>query len=204
MKRLSILFSFSILLPAGSYTLVSCAQKNAAMNDQLPISKERSADMNFLLAEGICNPDDMNKPEIRLAWPATKSILSKQRIDFTIFKDGFETGLFGSLHSFSREKAEITLKVEKGKLEADNLRPLRSIQLKSMSAFSSVAEASEQPGTQQELKKDESISLLSLHQFEPGINYYFRLLTLRGEEWIPGETVRILTPVCPLDEFLKD
>ena len=34
---------------------------------------------------------------------------------------------------------------------------------------------------------------------EPGVNYYWRVLALTGEGWVPSETGRYSAPICPVD-----
>jgi hypothetical protein len=53
--------------------------------------------------------------------------------------------------------------------------------------FETVAQV---PGTQDSAPWDKG---------EPGINYYWRVLTLTAKGWVPSQTSRYEAPICPVD-----
>ena len=82
----------------------------------------------------------------KLSWRVTNESGSQQRIDITMYWDGFETGKF------------------------ESVGPLP-------------------PGQ----------SSVDLTELEPGINYYWRVLTLTPKGWVPSEMARCAVSVYPVD-----
>ena len=97
-----------------------------------------------LVAKVQCSETHMGKAIAKLNWTVATAPGSQQRIDITMYWDGFERGNF----------------------ETSGPHP---------------------PGQ----------SFVELERLEPGINYYWRVLTLTPKGWVPSATARCKVPVCP-------
>lgn len=99
-----------------------------------------------LTQQGWCSTDEPGLPVARLSWVLPEQPGARQRVDVTMFRDGFETGRFLTF----------------GGLEGD-------------------------------------VHEVLWQRLEPGINYYWRVLTLTPEGWVPSATGRCAAPICPAD-----
>jgi hypothetical protein len=97
-----------------------------------------------LVAEVRCSETHIGKAIAKLTWRVSNSPGSQQRIDITMYWDGFEKGHFETIGPHPPDQ-----------------------------------------------------SFVELERLEPGINYYWRVLTLTPKGWVPSETTRCGVPVCP-------
>jgi hypothetical protein len=95
---------------------------------------------------GRCSDVNLGKGVAEFTWSAQASEVQAQRIDISMFRDGFQT-----------ERFETVARV---------------------------------PTAQNRLVWDDA---------RPGINYYWRVLVLTSQGWLPSETARYEAPICPVD-----
>jgi hypothetical protein len=96
-----------------------------------------------LLADARCDPVKLTAIA-QLSWKSASPPAGQQRVDLTMFRDGFDKGKFTTL----------------GPLPPDQ-------------------------------------SQVQITSGEPGINYYWRVLTLTESGWVPSKTERLPWPSCP-------
>ncbi len=99
-----------------------------------------------LQVEARCSDMKLRTAIAKFSWAAAQSPGTRQRVDITMFREGFRDGKF----------------------ETVALLPLRQ-------------------------------SSVEWEEGEAGINYYWRVLTLTSQGWVPSETARYQAPVCPAD-----
>jgi hypothetical protein len=119
------------------------AATSALANRELPILSAGGRQAATDLRAGVwCSETKPSKGSATLSWKVSNS--GQQRVDFTMYRDGFERGMFETIGP---------LPVDQSSVEIDGL--------------------------------------------EPGINYYWRVLTLTPKGWVPSETARCEGIGCP-------
>jgi hypothetical protein len=93
-----------------------------------------------------CSDVNLGKAVAEFTWASPTAEVQAQRIDISMFRDGFQT-----------ERFETVARV---------------------------------PTAQNRLVWDDA---------RPGINYYWRVLVLTPQGWLPSETARYEVPICPVD-----
>ncbi len=98
------------------------------------------------------------------------------KIDYTVFKGGFETGQYGSLGTGREPKAEL------------QFRPGRTLTALELQVFP-------------EPQKSDS-SAVRAERLDPGVNYWWRIRARIGGKWLAGAATRATAPTCVSDEPL--
>jgi hypothetical protein len=114
-----------------------------------------------------------------LTWPGDRGQASAQRVECTIFKDGFE-----------RDQYAWVLADKGGKFES--APGLNKMERERGRAFDLVAEPLPEP--------QKGYLAMSVKHLEPGILYRWRVATKGEKEWVPGRVVNREAPVCVADE----
>ena len=139
-------------LTALTYALSAYAATPSPTPAGLPILSPGGAyAASSLVAKVRRSETHIGKAIAKLTWRAANALGSQQRIDITMYWDGFEKGNFQTI----------------GPNPPDQ-------------------------------------SFVELDRLEPGINYYWRVLTLTPEGWVPSETARCAVPAYPIDRPEKE
>lgn len=164
----------------------------------LPVDMTKSDSQQVIEAEGICGGPLSQEGEIRLKWTADKERLKKQRIDLSVHKNGLAEGryttMFPNNEKAGFKPAKLTDPKFNGSVEV--LPALEKLKIKSLGRETAVGDAKTGSG--------DGRLMVVVTDFEPGLNYFIRVLTLENDKWVPGPVVRVEAPVCPKDEFLGD
>ncbi|MBI4545427.1 MAG: hypothetical protein HY703_09540 [Gemmatimonadetes bacterium] len=115
-----------------------------------------------------------------LSWPADRELIARQRVDVTVFKRGFERGLFASLSpSPAGQRFQMAPDFQAAGQPASSALELRAEPMELSARGDRVA--------------------LRVKGLEPGLLYFWRLVTRSDGTWRPGETVRTEAATCPVD-----
>ena len=129
-----------------------------------------------------CSESDLRLAVATLSWTADPKLAAAQRVDVTVFKNGFETELFASVAATGEGK---------------------------FAPVSGFSRAGREPGRAFDLvaapKKDnrKNMAALEVRHLEPGVLYRWRLLTRTDKGWVPGAVVTTQAPVCVSDEVRR-
>jgi len=102
-----------------------------------------------------------------------------QRVDVTVFKQGFERGLFASVPADRGGKFERAPGLEK--LGREPGRP-----------FDLVAES--------RFDERKDLTAIQVTHLEPGLLYHWRVSERNGSGWVGGSVISVEAPVCVSDE----
>lgn len=133
-----------------------------------------------LLIETFCSPTRIRTGVARLSWETKPELVESQRIEVTIFKDGFQKGLFGSMIPLKPRQPFQPPEVKEPELRA--LAPVTDLRLADV-----------------RFEREQGVNNIEVEGLEPGLIYFWRLFTLIDDEWVPGETVQVEAPVCVAD-----
>lgn len=140
-----------------------------------------SGDINVVAAFRVEVSCSQTKPRTgiaELSWRTEKRLFNKQRLDVTVYKQGFEKDLYTILWPI---RAEQQFQIPRSnKLEETS----RALALNAVNV--NVDE------------KQDSI-VVKLEGLEPGLVYFWRICTLSNKGWRPSSVVRCEAPVCPAD-----
>jgi hypothetical protein len=146
-----------------------------------------------LRAYAHCSEEKPGTPLLDLSWNvqpgAQETALKDQRLDATVYRNGFNLGRFVSLLPVTAERSfeNVANKVPTAELPlALNLRAV-AVQLV-------------QPATPPAAQKQQLRVTVRLEKANPGIDYSFRLMRQVGSNWVSMATVSSQAPTCPVDE----
>jgi hypothetical protein len=143
---------------AIAVTLIALVPVTHAQIDEAPPSADRAAPPERILEQGNpqapaslrvvarCSDVNLGTGVAEFTWASAANDARAQRIDISMFRDGFQT-----------------------------------------ERFETVARL---PSAQNRVVWDDA---------RPGINYYWRVLVLTSQGWVPSETARYEAPICPVD-----
>ncbi len=127
--------------------------------------------------ESFCSRTRLRVGGVRLTWSLQRDSLVSPTLDFTVFKDGFLRGLFGTVAADGRD----TTIVLTPSLRRDDAR-LRPFTVDVVRG-----------------RGGGRAGMLRIESLEPGVNYFWRLRANAGGRWVAGETVRTQALTCPSD-----
>lgn len=131
-----------------------------------------------LICELGGSPEYKRTPNVRLSW-RQQNVPEGSRVDWTVYKDGFERGGFAS---FGRLLPGEKVRPKFARRELQGLRPFRL-------RLVDVYRASD----------ERYLSAILLENLEPGINYRFRLAINRGDGLQATEVIVCPVPACIAD-----
>lgn len=177
MKKLLI-----VVILVGSSLGCATAQPDNKVDDPTAINLPvLSGDINVVGAfhiEVFCSQTKPRTGMAKLSWRTDKRLFSKQRLDVTVYKQGFEKDLYTILWPI---RAEQQFQIPRSnKLEETS----RALALNAVNV--NVDE------------KQDSI-VVKLEGLEPGLVYFWRVCTLSNKGWRQSSVVRCEAPVCPAD-----
>ena len=146
-----------------------------------PIVTEEEESPIELQVETFCSLTKIRTSVARLIWEVDPTLLDKQQIDATVFKQGFDKGFFGSVSPI-RPQSKFQPPEELPESERDALAPILNLRLEEVTYDS-----------------DQRVVSVDVENLEPGLNYFWRVLTLTDKGLVPSNTVSVEAPVCVAD-----
>ncbi|HXD32554.1 MAG TPA: hypothetical protein VN643_15640 [Pyrinomonadaceae bacterium] len=128
----------------------------------------------------FCSPDKLRTPVMELVWRASQASLAAERVEVTVYKDGFAKGVYVSVGASQGQSAALTTR---NTAQDDRLPPA----LKKLVVVDS-ASLSTRPG----------MATIQIEGLEPGLNYFWRVVS-GSNRLVAGGAVRCKAPVCPAD-----
>lgn len=152
---------------------------------RLPISGTDTVLVRDFSATTYCADDTTSKrSRASLTWRTNPRLLEKQRIDVTVYKRGFEAGTYAILWP-----------LEAGQTFRDAERRLPNRPDNSMLFLTLI---------DRQTSADDRVMTVQLGGLHPGLNYFWRVLTLDAGSWTPGGFASASGPFCPEDFLLTD
>lgn len=165
----------------GCILLYACSKN---LNTKVVIP-EKPGSSASLQAQANCEPD----LEMELYWE--RKIGVTQRLDVTVFKNGFNEQLFSTLFPLD-EKSTFSMLPQVKKQGNKIVESLTGIQIKRLEIVNSNSQTKQQNLT------------LTLTKLEGGFNYFFRVLTYEKGAWHSSNVLRVDAPSCPNDRFIDE
>ena len=130
----------------------------------------------------FCSEEKLRTPVAELTWRSTEARLSTSRIEVTVYKDGFQTGKYVALRSTKGERSYQLPQVKQAQTQEliPALRELVVVEASSLRA---------RPG----------VVAVRIEGLEPGLNYFWRVVSTTSGRQIAEGTTRCQAPVCPAD-----
>ncbi len=171
------------LLVCGVFLVIACTTRPPWKDPDvlnLPILPPDSSLVNNLQCQSYCSETKLRTGVALLTWDADKRLIRKQRIDVTVYKHGFETRTYTILWPLRKDQRFQTS-------DMANIpdRPDRQL------LYLKVNKA--------DWNRHTNTISIELEGLQPGLNYFWRVLTLEKQGWRPGITIRCVGPVCPAD-----
>jgi len=132
-----------------------------------------------LQVEVSCSPTKIRTPIARISWEGSEETLQGQRLDVTVYKDGFSRGVYASLSSVRPSERFVIPRAEK----ALAYRP------PGLDLVVSNVETSRQTRR----------PAVVVEGLQPGLNYFWRIVAETKGLSVSSEVVRQQAPVCPAD-----
>ncbi len=149
---------------------------------ELPILSADPDDPTDLRVEAFCSETKVRTVLATLTWRTDGRSIDRQRIDITVYRGGFEKGLYTTLWPIKEKQ-----RFKETKLSRLPDRP------SNQSLYLDVWEVDD-------TGKEDLVSVKT-EGLEPSLNYYWRVLTLNQKRkgWIPSKVVYCTAPICPAD-----
>jgi len=148
----------------------------------LPVLPGAGTEKDRLRVEVSCSETIPSTAVATLTWRFHAELHDRQRIDLTAYKHGFHQNRYATLWPLKSGQQPRALAVSK--LRKRHLEPVLLPRLKSLSR-----------------DPRQGSTTATLEGLEAGVVYDFRLVTLKGDAWVPGPAVRVEPPFCVTDEF---
>lgn len=151
-KKSTLVWTIVLIASEFATSAYAVAQSPASTESEVPILAPGGAHAAIgLKARAWCSPTQLGKTVANLSWIVAPVPGNQQRLDLTMYWDGFQKGNFSTIGPITYSQSSV--------------------------------------------KSDE---------LEVGIDYYWRVLTLTSEGWVPSETARAAVPACPVDRPHKE
>lgn len=128
----------------------------------------------------FCSEEKLRTPVAELVWRSSEARLKGQRIEVTVYKDGFAKGLYVALGTVKGERSVPFQKTRQYQEPIAALSKLVVVETLTLR---------EQPG----------MVAVRVEGLEPGLNYFWRVVTASNGRMMAGGTTRCQAPVCPAD-----
>jgi hypothetical protein len=174
--------SASITAATATIAAEPAAVPAAAVEARVVATDERVAP-GFRVRVG-CSEDALNVPVAWLEWNDSSAGASPQRVDFTIYKDGFERNWYASIDMTRGGRAEMAPSLLRTEQRRETLR-----------AFDVVVE----PLPANQRRSDAKFGM-QVRKLEPGLIYQWRMRTPTERGWIATHPTEVEIPVCVHDE----
>lgn len=148
----------------------------------LPVLPGTSSEKDRPRVEVSCSKTIPSTAVVMLTWRFHAQLDDRYRVDLTVYSDGFAQDRYASFWPLKSGQQPEALAVSK--LRKRPLEPILLPRLKSIS---------------QDLRQGSTT--VRLEGMAGGLVYQFRLVTLKGQGWLPGSAVRVEAPVCITEHF---
>ncbi|MBI4546083.1 MAG: hypothetical protein HY703_12865 [Gemmatimonadetes bacterium] len=145
--------------------------------DKLPATA--AAAPRFRVEVG-CSESELRTGVAALSWQADRKLLERQAVEVTVYKGGFEKGLSAVLSAVAPDRK---FETSPG-FKASGQQARRAFEL----AVDKV-----------DFREKERLVSVQVKGLEPGLGYFWRVLSSTDKGWQPGETVQTEAPTCVAD-----
>ena len=178
----------------------------------LPVDKVHAVSM--LQCQTYCNSTVQGISKARLTWEPPKSYLDPrlsesagtadgiwQRVDVTVYKQGFEKDIY-AMTNINRNEAEKGMNV----IETREFKPMYATDPRSQrSAYENVGQTMELSVAEIAPAKEKSDAFeIQVEGLTGGVNYFWRVLSSTKDGWVPSTVVRCQALVCPVDNAMDE
>jgi hypothetical protein len=193
---------------AISLLLAGLALGGAPASSQTPKetvrTESRTDEGTVITIETYCSETKLRTTNARIRWAvspaffrsnaASADVMSGQTIETTVYKNGFEKGLWVALPLSSQATPERPIAARaQGQLKALNIR---AFQLRVV-GVEPPAVRRENAGTEEKAMSEETGVVVE--NLEPGVNYLWRVALDTANGRVVSPTVKTRAPVCPAD-----
>lgn len=175
-----MLHRFRVLQILLFLVLVSCFSISAEAQRRRNRFRQQAPSSTALECRVFCSDEKLRTPVAELTWRSTQALLSAVRIEVTVYKDGFKTGAYASLDSNQGNRSYQSQKGRGGQDLIPGLSQLVVVDVRSLR---------ERPG----------LVAVRIEGLEPGLNYFWRVVSKANGRQMAGVTARCQAPVCPAD-----
>jgi hypothetical protein len=142
--------------------------------------RQQNTSSTTLECRVFCSVEKLRTPVAELIWKSTEARLNQLNIEVTVYKDGFTRGPYAVLPSIKREQRFQLQKVIGGQEHVPGLSQLVVVEVRSIR---------ERPG----------MMAVRIESLEPGLNYFWRVVSKVDGRLVAGSAARCQAPVCPAD-----
>lgn len=177
----------------------SSAKKSGVLLNLSKIQKVDNPPFKNFSCRTYCSQDKLRTGVAQLSWSAgKKSVLGKQSLQATIYKNGFKNRSFLlfeldaiNLQTREKEKQPMVPPI----VSVKGMKELRSSKV-FLTKYSRKVTVK---GLKNNMVDNGEGSLALIENLEPGLVYRFRLISETDKGWVTGEDVTCNAPVCPAD-----
>lgn len=162
------------------WTLVSSLPLSAEAQRRRPTQFRQQDPAPVLECRVFCSTEKLRTSVAELTWRSTEARLSTSRIEVTIYKDGFKNGNYSALVSSKGERS---------------FRPSQAKQTHPLVPALSKLVVLEAKG----LKERPGVVAVRIEGLEPGLNYFWRVVSTTNERLLAEGTAKCQAPTCPAD-----
>ena len=144
-----------------------------------PVTQADAPPLRDLTATTSCSDTVPWRGLARLTWSTDAGPIANLRLDVTVYKGGFENQMFATLWPFERGR---TFETRDTRLPDRPDKAMVNLKL-----------------TDVQTPAQQSVTTVAIDGLEPGVLYFWRLLTRAPQGWTPIGFARASGPVCPND-----
>jgi hypothetical protein len=163
-----------LILVSGSFMMVEGQQRRRQRFRQARTSPAT------LECRTFCSNEKLRTPIAELIWKSSEAQLSGERIEATVYKDGFSNGRYVALATVRGGRS---LQMQKSR-QSQELLPA----LKGLVVIDTIS-LPERPG----------MMAVRMEGLEPGLNYFWRVVSINNGRLIGSGVTRCKAPACPAD-----
>jgi len=153
-----------------------------SMSFDRPVLDRASPQVRSFQVEYGCSRANPRTVVATLTWEAEEPVTrNRQRLDATVYKDGFESQRFVALGIGAPETGFLHARPETV-MDTQPYRNTLSLRIDSL-----------------QVQPEAGAVRLRVAELNPQTNYFWRVLTLSDEGWRPSETIRKSSPTCVAD-----
>ena len=169
---------------------------------------------SMLQCQTYCNSTVQGISKARLTWKPPRSYLDpklstsagmadvvRQRVDVSVYKQGFEKNIYAMTSIYRRES-------EKGMnvIKSRTFQPIYVTDPKSQpAAFENVGQTMNLSVADIAPAEARSDAFeIHVEGLAGGVNYFWRVLSLTNDGWVPSDVIRCQALVCPVDNVVDE
>jgi hypothetical protein len=172
----TLLLAITVLLGCGA------GHRGAPPGREFPLLPEAFLNDSTIVrdpqAEVYCSQEKLRTGVVRLSWSSEQSHFVTQRLELTAYKDGFAKGTAVTLDLREGKTLQLSAAAQRDK----TLKPLSNLH---------ILQTRFDPTTKRVVVEIEGI--------EPGITYFWRVVTGSDQGEITETPLRFEAPTCPAD-----